>query len=207
MTMAGTLVNTGVTPPISIPFRCCAMGATIPKEIIATVSGVSLCPVFTPSTPCHLPGLPKCGITISGNVNGTFVVPLNSYWRSSGCGSHVAEIAKLRFSVDGNTSEGSVYLSFRYMFFDVYIYCEFYEYEWWFNPPSPGGFPRYQLVHIFGGDGVVCDFPITVPNRSTQGVPGQPCDWTYTGTIGHSGSLTATPVHDDNWTPPPDKWI
>jgi len=203
MTMAGTLVSTGVTPPISIPFRCCALGPAVPKEIITTISGVEICALTGNNVGCTYPSAFRCDIALSGGpINGTFAVPAVGYSRATGCAWYEAEIAKLRFTLGSNSIEYPIYMSYRSFIWDVAIFCYVEEQypEWFLNPPG-GWRPTHTYFPMYVVWESTCNNTMTWQNLSMD-----PEQCKYGAVTGYNGYVTATPIHDDNWTPPPDIW-
>jgi hypothetical protein len=193
--------------------RVCAIGVNIAKEYTITTSGIELCdrpmddPMVTGGT--TMPPAPgSCaawtpvivrGLS-QGSFNGTFTAALVSV-AANGCGSYSTDvIAKATIGRRDAPAE--------LVDWDVRIYIATtgasgislsgpMHPAWLSNFPPPEEGCRGSLSTFTTAYGN-CNESVTINN------PNNTCNFPeiFRGNITRNGSMTITPVHDDNWKPP-----
>ena len=191
--------------------RICALGVVIPKEYTVTTSGIQPYPDYTMlnnPTSCSINNLVYFRELLSGSLNVTTNLSLLRFYAETssqrGCGVYRSEpIATVRLSQYGNKDPAvwSVYVQVSgNNTIDVYAAGGVPDgwLMYWGDPPQTNCTGSIGLFHGTHSD--MCDSTVTVDNFYPHCQSGQ-----NNGAYG--GHATATPIHNDNWTPPPSTWL
>jgi len=186
-------------------YRICSLGINAPKEFVVTISGAKTCWNTGNDYSLGWPnlfwyGIRITGVTPTGNINGTYRVPMTNFSPSwaGGCGDYKLSIGTMhtKHEVTGEQVDWDITIELSSSGkLTPYIYAHGYVPKSWLMYPD--WHPQNVLLGFF-----------YLPSN----VPVAFCDdtWTetdYTTQCGYAwpiwgGTMTITPVHDDNFTPP-----